>query len=377
MAPRKQCCRRLPDSKTNWLAWRHPIGGVILPFAEAGVKLLGPLVNGISAFIQPLIPTIQHVVEVMGGIFQSGMSFLGSVIQPAWQGFTTFLGTAFDGFLGYLESALPTALSVLGQFIDTALAFGQMLWQGLEVVFTSIANVVGLSSNTSSKAMSGMANVMAEAGADIQAVMLVLEFGFSHWQDVAALGFVTVMYQAVKLWNEIEYGGEVVGQFLYWFGSNWFNIFHDAANAVATMATNIWKNIESLWTAIVGLFQGKGFDFKPTKLLEGFKSTLSEMPKIAERVAGGTETALGQQMQGLSDKLNTSFASFIDTRTAQNIAAAQKLHDATKGIFDKLKHPEMPKIPALAMAGTGLNVGAADLSSAGTRRRRCQGRRAR
>lgn len=329
------------------------IGGILRPIAVVALRIFGPMVDGITATLKTIIPTVEYVVGIIGNLFSAGVQFMGSVIAPAWGAFTGFLGTAFSGFLDYLEAVLPAALGMLGQFFDTALAFGEMLWDGLATVFTSIANIIGTSSESSSKSMASMGSVFTEIGADISAVMLVLEFGFSHWADIGALGLVSLEYHAVKLWNQIEYGGEVVGQFLGWFGQNWFNIFRDAGSIVATVASNIWENLKSLWDAIVGLFEGKGFDFEPTNLLKGFKSALTEMPQIAARVAGGTETALGQEMGSISDSLNKSFASFIDTRTAQNVAAAQKLHDATKGLFDKLKHPDLPKMPKIALPGAG------------------------
>ena len=49
---------------------------------------------------------------------------------------------------------------------------------------------------------------------------------------------------------------------------------------------------KALWSAI----QGNGFNFELASLTEGFKATLSEMPKIAERSArGGIEQALGDE----------------------------------------------------------------------------------
>ena len=184
---------------------------------------------------------------------------------------------------------------------------------------------------------------------------------------------VSVEFSIVRLGNQIEYFfGTAAPGFLSWFGENWYKVFQDAANIVATAASNIWNNMKNLWDAIVYLFEGNGFNFKAVGLLDGYKSALTEMPKIAARVAGGTETALGQEMTDISANLNKNFSSFIDDRTKQQAEATQKLHDATHGLFDKLKHPNFPTMPKLAVAGERI----ARQSAIGRRRTR-QSRRAR
>ncbi len=145
------------------------------------------MVDGISGMFNSIIPTVQYAVGIIGQLFQSEISFLGSTIAPAWQQFTNFLGTAFSGFLDFLEDVLPTALGFIAQVFSTILSVGEALWDGMTTIFSSIADVIGLSSSTSANAMSGMAEVFNEIYQVLQAGLLVLEFGFTHWKDVLAL----------------------------------------------------------------------------------------------------------------------------------------------------------------------------------------------
>ncbi len=68
-----------------------------------------------------------------------------------------------------------------------------------------------------------------------------------------------------------------------WFGDNWKNVLTNMWNAYKAYATNLFTNFKNLFTSIWSWIKGNGFDFTFTPLLEGFESTLAELPKIAKR----------------------------------------------------------------------------------------------
>ncbi len=330
------------------------IGGILRPVAVTALNIFGPMVDGISATLKPLIPVVEYVVDIIGQLFKSEIDFLGSTIAPAWTQFTGFLGSAFSGFLDFLEDVLPTALGFIAQVFSTILGVGEALWEGMTTIFSSIADVIGISSSTSANAMSGMAEVFNEIYQVLQAGLLVLEFGFTHWKDVLAMAVITVEYGVVKFANEVVYFfSSELPAYLSWFGQHWQEVFTDVVNFTETVATNIWTNLSNLWDAIIGLFNGEGFNFKWTGLTEGFRSVVTELPKIAARQIGPIESGLGQDMEAISKSVGSSFDSFINNRTATMADSTKKLSGSVHGLFDKLRHPDFGKMPALTAPGVG------------------------
>ncbi len=130
-------------------------------------------------------------------------------------------------------------------------------------------------------------------------------------------------------------------------------MFTDVVNFTETVATNIWTNLSNLWDAIIGLFNGEGFNFKWTGLTEGFRSVVTELPKIAARQIGPIESGLGQDMESISNSVGQSFDSFINNRTATMADSTKKLSGSVHGLFDNCAHPDFGKMPALTSPGVG------------------------
>jgi hypothetical protein len=341
------------------------IGGILRPVAVAALNIFGPMVDGITATLKPIIPVVEYVVGVIGQLWQAEIEFLGSTIAPAWEQFMGFLSSSFSGFLDLVEAVLPNALGFISQVFSTILSVGEALWEGMTEIFTSIANVIGLSSQTSGNAMSGMASVFNEIYQVLQTGLLVLEFGFTHWKDVLALAVVSSEFGIVRFANQVGYFfSTVLPAYVSWFGQHWREVFTDVVNFTATVAENIWTNLKGLWDAIIGLFQGNGWDFKPTKLLEGYKSVITELPKIAERQIGPLEGGLGRDVQSIADSVGQSFDAFMTARTATMADSTKKLSSSVHGLFDKLRHPDIGKMTAVAAPGVG-KIGAGDMLAGG------------
>lgn len=73
---------------------------------------------------------------------------------------------------------------------------------------------------------------------------------------------------------------DAIPGFLSWFADNWREVLIDAYNLQATVFSNIATNIWNLLKAVAGWLAGDGFDFKWTGLVEGFKSSIKELPEI-------------------------------------------------------------------------------------------------
>lgn len=116
-----------------------------------------------------------------------------------------------------------------------------------------------------------------------------------------------------------------VGAHFSWFGQigkwaidNFVDIVIDGFKAALSVVTNFAKNWKDLAGAVVGWLANPtgGFNFEFTPLLDGFESTLSELPKYVEPA-----------FLDLSDRIGE-----IGNRIAENEAArtAQKMADAAQ-----------------------------------------------
>jgi hypothetical protein len=149
------------------------------------------------------------------------------------------------------------------------------------------------------------------------AAFTFLEVYAGNWQDSMKLAMTAVEYYAVKAFNTISYYlTDVVPQYLKWFADNWINILTDLMNAAAAIFENMGANIKSFFKGFWNWLQGGAFDYKWTKLLDGFESTLEELPVIAERKMGPLEESLGKQMDELSGKLGDEFQTKLRERLA-------------------------------------------------------------
>lgn len=104
------------------------------------------------------------------------------------------------------------------------------------------------------------------------------------------------------LWTNIGVG-------LEWLANNWQGVLSDIANMTVTYVTNMAKNWGNLFVAITNFAMGKGFDFKAVNPLEGFESSISEMPQFVHQAAVETTdemdrllTELGKRQQAASEK---------------------------------------------------------------------------
>lgn len=129
-----------------------------------------------------------------------------------------------------------------------------------------------------------------------------------------------VKLAAVGIWEDMKhFFGTVIPDLLMWFGRNWREIFTDIWNATKAIFTNMWTNITDFFTAVWSWLKGEGFDFKWTGLLEGFESTLKELPKIAKRELTDLEkelsAAIETQKLEFAKKIGEAFEEVVEPVT--------------------------------------------------------------
>jgi hypothetical protein len=123
--------------------------------------------------------------------------------------------------------------------------------------------------------------------------LTAVQTGVENFSEAWNTTITGISYYMVKFVEDVKHWFvEVLPKYIQWFVDNFGNLLEDAANFEMTILENMGKNIEEFITSVWKFMKGEGFDFTMTGLLEGFQSTLSELPVIAEREMTETEKIL-------------------------------------------------------------------------------------
>lgn len=199
-------------------------------------------------------------------------------------------GRVFDAAAAIGNIFLPAATSIIGVGIQVVDGIRAMA-EGIMAHWDTIAEVTG-------QFMVWMQDTIID-------VLSALTYAWDNWGTLTEMAVVSTQLSIVTWANNVVHlFGTVIPTWLAWLYDNWRDIFTDIANITATVAGNIWNNLANLWDAIVGLFNGDGFEFTWTPLTEGFRSAIKELPQIAEREMGPLEKTLQDQLNGLAEEAN-------------------------------------------------------------------------
>ena len=146
----------------------------------------------------------------------------------------------------------------------------------------------------------------------------IVEFAIRNWRDVLTLAFNAASLQVVRFGNQVHhFFTSVIPSVLSWFGDNWreifvdlfaftSNVFHNLAQNIQNVMTQVWRFISSAGTAELE------FAWKP--LTEGFRTTVRELPEIAEREMGGLEAELSRNVQEMGRRMGGELDEFVEQR---------------------------------------------------------------
>ena len=116
-----------------------------------------------------------------------------------------------------------------------------------------------------------------------------------------------------------------IPEYTAWFAENFVNLFRDAFNAVIAVITNAGKIIGDMIYEIFafiasggqggidGLMQGLG-QAASRSLLDGFESSLTPLPEIAERQLTQREKDLADKMGAIGSRLGQEFSDKMEER---------------------------------------------------------------
>jgi len=163
-------------------------------------------------------------------------------------------------------------------------------------------------------------------------VMIVV---IDNWRLAMNIAWVSFKLGLVQSWEELKYDfGTAIPTLLIYFSDNWRQVFMDLWNMTRAVFTNMWGNIKDFFISVWGWLNGEEISFEWTGLLEGFESTLKEMPKIAAREISGLEISLTGQLDEMKLEMSRKIVETFSP-TPVDIAEIVKNAILPEGVRDK------------------------------------------
>ncbi len=274
--------------------------------------------------------------SLMKGFDLSGL--LKSGIELA-AGFRTRIGEWLPTFMSIGETARNVFNSVVSG-ITTAMPVITQLGSVFSAVFSFIGEVV-------STTIAFWQSVVGPGfGVSLQQIvegLMLVEYSFQNWQTLVNLAVASALLQVVTFSNSIVYFfGTVVPGIVQWSVDNFGNLWHTVLDAVLTGFINFGQNIRTNMGAIWEFIKSGGMkdlNLTWTPLMDGFRSSLSQMPEIAGREMGTLEKSLDAQVKELGGNFGEGFAAFRDKKLAD--AAAANIMPDLGGALAKPAMPDM------------------------------------
>lgn len=301
--------------------------------SDRGIPILTALADqlGVSALeVRQMVSAgkigFPEVSKALADMTNNGGMFEGMMSRQS----TTVLG-----LVSTLQDNLAITLRGVGQQFLEAFNVADTLSGAIDWVAT-ISDAVVQFSGTLFRFIAGPANaVVAWLLSTADTMRMVFRIAGA---TIGQIGNITQMagYVAIAAATEtvdrvVWLVRDVLGGWLVWLGENWVDVLKTMASASAAIFTNMWGNIFSFFKGVASWLSGDGFDWKWTGLLDGFKSTLGELPKIAEF----EQSAITSHFRGKADAIGAEIGkAYLDALTGPAQEAAVKVDEGS--IFDVL-----------------------------------------
>lgn len=347
-----------------------PIGAIVAAFGAIGAAIGMDGIESAMSFIANAVDVTANFVSTRwNAIAAATASAFDAVLSTAhtvWSAVYGFVAPIVAGIYDFvaknLQGVFESVVGVFGGIYDVIAAglgaawdLVSAVWTGISATFKWGADLIGLTSvNAGDKvtgAFQGMVNYIKEFADGASALMMMAGYAISHFSDTFILVGTEVELAVVRMGNQIYYVfSDVIPGVLSWLGNNWAKILTDMANLEVTVFENMAGNAVKVFKNLPGLISGSTkFDDIWTPLTDGFKATLTEMPRIAERQAGPVEKSLQQQADRAAQSYTQGLGQYMAEHMARDSKVAKALEGTVSGAVAALKTPAIPaptfKIP--------------------------------
>ncbi len=336
--------------------------------AAFDVKALLTKFIGFTDMIKDGMKSITPVIVSIAGVFSAwwGVAFAG--VNALFGGLLANSGLTFAGIIkgvtsagetmkGFYEAITPIAAAAGATLAAywTLIANGAMVafnyvTTTLSSLFTNISTIFG--------EITGMAGMtFSDVGMFILDALILGEFLFNNFSEVALFAFENVKLGAVTLFNDIgHFFTGVIPTWFTWFGKNWSDVFFSAFDLATTifinLGTNIQKLFSNLWAWMKSGFKGALKIDWQKDLTDGAFNAIKSLPDIPARAVTELEKQLSLSVGTMGDNLGDKFGDHMVKRRDELLG----------------KPPELPKrvnvTGALATAGAASIPGMTPVNTA-------------
>lgn len=263
---------------------------------------VGDIAGAQAVILGKVRSIVGGLAEKEGKTFSGMMERLGHVIGDVWEE----LGGAFlpllEMIIPYFEKAADAAVRLAVWFresTDGMVDAMKTLWTVIEPTLKAIAE-------------------------GFIVAFTICQTAITNWGDVSKFVVYSAVAKFLEMGNILAHlFTEVLPKYLTWFGDNWISIFENIGRAEIAILSNMWKNFTSFFDGLMSYIRGEGFEWQWTGLLDGFKSTLAELPQIAERVPGELES----MFKDMADEAGNSIGDAFDKNLAENKKKLKEFQD--------------------------------------------------
>lgn len=233
-----------------------------------------------------------------------------------------------NSFFLRLRSGMSVASGLANQAAATMKAYWGVWVTGGKTAFNAIVSFVQPVTDSIKGMLSkltGSAGLTFRSLAELSVKALATaEFAFLNWKSVGALAILNIQLGAVQFFETLKHFFTAqMPAYLTWFGTNWKSVFFTAFDLVSTVFINIGQNIRGTMSAIWDYIKSGGtasLSLAWTPLLDGFRSTVAEMPNIAARV----KTDIEKNLNGAIGDLKTELKVDLDLHIGDAVAKFNK-----------------------------------------------------
>lgn len=338
----------LKGTLTGLMGWADKVmpifDNVLLNIQNAIISFKPYLIQFVTGF-QTVIGTIIPYVTQFASTIGSRVSELASTWLGGISSLTGGSQLSFESFLSGLTSVLDTVTPIVSQAFNTWMGFQKVMvnafFSGLEIIKSAFSSLMGYVSNSFLPSWQTVKSFILDA-------LLVIEFGLSHWKDIAKIAFNEVLISVVAFAGNVKhFFTDVIPTYVLWLADNWQNILHDMGEATFFIFKNLGSNIVAIFKNIPKLIKGEvNFADLWTPLTEGAIFALKGLPDVPERVMGDFEKSLRKEQDKMKSGLSDDFGKFYQDRMKElePPKAVTKGLDAIQKKADEVKKAVTPDV---------------------------------
>jgi hypothetical protein len=271
---------------------------------QASVVQIGKALNdpiaGITALRRVGVSFTKEQQQQIKNLVEQGR------LQDAQRMILAELQTEFGG----AAQAMADPLTIVGNVIgDLGESLGSLIMPALTEIAQFIVSNLVPHSETLAQTFTSWGEILR--GWVAESLLFVTQVS-----SYLRAGFTIIYLGVVQLAGAMEhFFTQELPVYFNWFLQNWGNLWSDALNMVQTVFSNLGSNIAENMTAIWDYIASGGtipLEMAWTPLLDGFKSTVDEIPKIAARIPSELEKSLGEELTALEQQIAQGITGKLD-----------------------------------------------------------------